>query len=589
MISILEKLGRLACSSNDPAELVQANVNEVPQIISVRRVSLVLIDRQGINIPASIGLPPDARVIRHPGEAPIIKWVLEHAEPLIVTDIDADERFQHTSRREAYLSKSFVCLPLIDQKKVVGVLSLTDRTDDGTFVDQDLRALTIFTNYLAYSLRNSFLLTRLRRNEKLLKRSHNQLKQRFHEIKVLYRLWRGMNNVMDLGSLARFILRRMPAILSVRRASIIIRDTRTSKLFILESVGVGKEYEKQPYLASSPIAEWVITNRQPLLINDINSDPRFSTLRRDGYRTGGFICVPLIHKNEVYGVLNVADKRHQAGFAETDMRIMSIFGNQLGVSLANTQLLDEISRRDQIKEEMTIARQIQTQYLPARRPNLSGIEVGAHLSSAEEIGGDFYDWVERDDGRTAFFIGDVSGKGIPAALTMVLSTTHLAELMMSASDLSVFMKCGHRRICHFSKGIQYVTAGAMILSADRQHLEFSLAGHPPFLHYRAATGDIVELSEGGLPLGMYEDLDDYPFGAVDVQPGDAILLYTDGVIAARDRFDKPYTKKRLMETFAAHAQEPAFTVVEHLQGALTAHMTGVPPFDDYTLISLRIR
>jgi len=589
MITILEKLGRLACSSNDPQELVRAIVSEVPHIIRVQRVSLVLIDRKGFHIPASIGLPQDASVIRHTTEAPIINWVAEHAETLVVKNIDEDERFQHTVRRESYLSKSFVSLPLIEQKKVIGVISLTDREDGGEFSETDLRSLAIFTNYLAYSLRNSFLLSRLRRNEKLLKRSHNQLKQRFHEIKVLYRLWRGMNNVMDLGSLARFILKRMPAILSVRRASIIIRDIRTGKLFILEAVGVGKEYEKQPYLSSSPVSEWVIANRQPLLINDINTDPRFRTLRREGYRTGGFICVPLIHKNEVYGVLNVADKRRQGGFAETDMRIMTIFGNQLGVALANTQLLEEISRRDQIKEEMAIARQIQTQYLPNRRPNLPGIEIGAHLSSAEEIGGDFYDWVERDDGRLAFFLGDVSGKGIPAALTMVLSTTHMAELMMSASDLSVFMKCAHRRICRFSKGVQYVTAGAMILSHDRRRLECALAGHPPMLLWRAATGDLIELSEGGLPLGMYEDLDDYPFGSVEIEPGDSILMYTDGVIDARDRFDKPFTKKRLIEVFTARAREQAFTVVEQLQSALSSHMTGVPPFDDFTLINLRVR
>lgn len=586
MIEVLEKLGRLACVRERPADLIRRIVSEVPRIVKVKRVSLMLIQGDGLISPANIGLPSEFSLIPDLDAAPVVKWVVEHQTPLIVDDISIDQRFagvafERSGGQSGYSSQAFVSLPMIEQGRVIGVLNLTEREDGGFFSREEVRLLGIFGDYLAFALRNAILQQRLRKNQR-------RLKGRIQEIRILYRLVTNVSKALELESLARLFVKLVPAILGVRRASIVLRDVASGKLFILESVGVQKEFRQSSSLRSTPVIEWVLKHQRPLVVDDIATDPRFSEFRKDGYQTGAFVSIPLFSKDDVIGVLSVSNKRRGKTFSPRDVKLIGLFSQQLGVTLANIYMVQELRKRERLQEEMNIARMIQQQFLPLHIPGFPGVECAARLTSAEEIGGDLYHFVERDDGRFAVFIGDVSGKGIPAALTMVLATSHMTEIARSCSDPTIFMTVAHRLLCQFSHGVQYVTVAMVIIDADARTVEYALAGHPPILHFRASTGTVEELDVGGMPLGLYEDTTDYPFGRATLAPGDRLMLYTDGVMDARDRFNDSFGRPRLRELFQKLSGERAGAIVEKLAGTIDEFMTGMSPYDDTTMVCLGV-
>ncbi|MBF0498717.1 MAG: SpoIIE family protein phosphatase [Candidatus Riflebacteria bacterium] len=422
VLSLIERLSRLTCEHCSPEELIRRIINEVPAIVKIDRLSLMLIHREGLSTPASIGLPTQYTLISSLDQAPVIKWVVEHKASLNIDNTDEDPRCNELGlKSDRYSSGAFISIPLIDQNKVIGVLNLTDRLDKGIFSSDEVRTLEVFTGYLAFALSNSLL-------KKKLEASRRKLKHR----------------------------------------------------------------------------------------------------------------------------------------------------------------IEELRKHDRLKEEMTIARMIQQQFLPLVMPEFPGIEVAAMLTSAEEIGGDFYNFIERDDGRFAIFIGDVSGKGIPAALTMILATSHMGEIARSASNPEVFMKCAHRLLCHYSQGHQYVTTAMLTIDPGCQSMEYCLAGHLPIMHYRAATRDIVELTEGGMPIGMYQEYDDYPFQCVKLEAGDRLLLYTDGVIDARNRLNKAFGAGTLKKLLIESGTKNVNCIVDEIRKAIANHTAGVNLFDDTTLIGLAI-
>ncbi|MFZ2956279.1 MAG: GAF domain-containing SpoIIE family protein phosphatase [Candidatus Ozemobacteraceae bacterium] len=586
ILGIIERLSKLTCVRCGPEELIRKIINEVPGIVKVGRLSLMLLHREGLSVPASIGLPQQYMLIPDIEQAPVVRWVVENGIPLVVENANEDPRCTELGfEPNRYSSGAFISLPLTDKGKVIGVLNLTDRLDDGHFSNDEVRTLQVFSGFLSFALSNALL-------KKRLDLSRRRLRNRIVEIKILYKLVKSVSKALELEGLARLFVKLVPSILGVSRASIVLRDPASNRLFILESVGVGREFKQSSYLRSSPVIEWVIKNQKPLLVDDIANDLRFSDghrdAHRDGYQRGSFISVPLFSNDQVIGVLSVSEKRRGKAFLHRDLKLVTLFGNQLGVTLANIYMVEEMRKRDRFKEEMNIARMIQQQFLPLVMPEFPGVDIAASLTSAEEIGGDFYHFIKRDDGRFSVFIGDVSGKGIPAALTMVLATSHMGEMARSSGNPTEFMKCAHRLLCHFTQGKQFITVAMLTLAPNGRSMEYCLAGHLPILHYRKKTGDIVDLAEGGMPLGLYLEYDDYPFEQIKLDPGDRLFLYTDGVIDARNRANGSFGVKAVKELILAHASESASILVDTIRNAISLHCTGMNPFDDTTLIGLGI-
>jgi sigma-B regulation protein RsbU (phosphoserine phosphatase) len=275
---------------------------------------------------------------------------------------------------------------------------------------------------------------------------------------------------------------------------------------------------------------WMQLNQMPLAIFDPASDVRFTGVTWDS-EFQSLLCVPLMVKSQMKGTLTVYNKKTGGGFDSGDERLLAIIASQSAQVIENARLYDEERAFARMREQVQLAVQVQSHLLPHAVQQIPGYDIAGKSIAAQEIGGDYFDFLTMSDGRSAICLGDVSGKGIPASLLManVQATIRLlASLSISAAET---MARANSLLCRSTSPEKFVTFFFSILDPESHTLAFYNAGHnPPLLFDTSGHSD---LRTSGLVLGM---IDGHPYkeGAVALAPGDVVVIYSDGVTEAVD-------------------------------------------------------
>lgn len=239
------------------------------------------------------------------------------------------------------------------------------------------------------------------------------------------------------------------------------------------------------------------------------------------------------------------------------------------------------------KTELQIASRIQLSFLPRVIPRIPGFGIAAISIPAKEVGGDFYDIIDIGQGKTGLVIADVSGKGVPAALFMVLSRTTVRTSLRMMGVVAAAMSDANRMICADADQGMFVTLFFGILDERTRAFTYSNAGHNPPMHFRAATGEIALMTSTGMALGVVEE-EVYTQETVTLHSGDVLVFYTDGVTEALDRDDRQFGEERLQKVIREFHQLPATGIVTKIQEEIQAFVAGTPQFDDITLMVIRV-
>ena len=234
---------------------------------------------------------------------------------------------------------------------------------------------------------------------------------------------------------------------------------------------------------------------------------------------------------------------------------------------------------------MELAAEIQRQILPKAMPEVPGYELAGWNRPARQVGGDYYDLLPAAGGRLVVTVGDVSGKGMPAAL--MVSVLHSAlRLMLDRQELCPgLMAQLNRHVCDSSTPNKFITLLSAELDPAGHRLTYLNAGHNPGLVV-GADGTLRQLPAGGLPLGLFPAAAYHP-GSVDLGPGDLVCLYSDGITEATDREGEELGTGRLADLLRSHAGEPLSVVVRAIDAAVSTHAQGEPQGDDQTVVLLR--
>ncbi|MDD1715643.1 MAG: SpoIIE family protein phosphatase, partial [Methanolinea sp.] len=239
------------------------------------------------------------------------------------------------------------------------------------------------------------------------------------------------------------------------------------------------------------------------------------------------------------------------------------------------------------KAELQIASQIQLSFLPRIIPSIPGFAIAAVSIPAKEVGGDFYDIIDLGPGKTGLVIADVSGKGVPAALFMVLSRTTVRASLRMMDVVGAALADANRMISADADRGMFVTLFFGILDEHARTFTYSNAGHNPPLCYRAATGKITLLTSTGMALGVMDD-EEYSQETVFLQSGDVLVFYTDGVSEAMDCNYGQFGEDRLMDLVQRFHQLPAAELVAKIQEEIRTFVAETPQFDDITLMVIRV-
>jgi serine phosphatase RsbU (regulator of sigma subunit) len=238
------------------------------------------------------------------------------------------------------------------------------------------------------------------------------------------------------------------------------------------------------------------------------------------------------------------------------------------------------------KAELRIASHIQLSFLPRSVPRIEGFDIAAVSTPAREVGGDFYDIIDLGKGRTGLVIADVAGKGVPAALFMVLSRTTVRTSARMKEPVAAAVTDANRMITADADQGMFVTLVLGILDNRIRQFTYGNAGHNPPLHYRSATGEMVPLNPTGMALGVDED-EVYTQATVTIDPGDVVVFYTDGVVEAENGEHGQFGEDRLVEVIREFHHLTAKGLLEKIQEAIAEFISGAPQYDDLTILVLR--
>lgn len=408
------------------------------------------------------------------------------------------------------------------------------------------------------------------------------------EVGKLHRLTEAaktVNSTLDLDRLLQIILDTALEIGTAERGTLYIVDDAKQELW--SKVLRGDTLVEIRLPMGRGIAGHVAATGESLRIDDAYLDPRFNPEFdvRSGFRTRSILCLPIRNKdNRIIGVLQLLNKRSGI-FTGEDEELMAALSVHSAIALENARLYAMERQSIMLEKELSSARAVQMSLLPHGAPSVPGYEIFGRTEPAQWVGGDYFDFIDLSDNKVALCLGDVTGKGLPAALLMANIQAILRSQMMGGATPRRIMYRTNKLLRQSITEGKFVTLFYSILDAEKHWLVFTNAGHEnPYLVKREGT--VTRLVTGGTVLGILDDLF-YEEEAVPLDPGDVIIVFSDGVTEAINSSEEMYGQQRLEECLMVNRHLPAEQLAGAVEASVKTFAGPVPMRDDLTLLVIR--
>lgn len=485
-------------------------------------------------------------------------------QPVLVNDV---------TKEEGYISAvphvhSELAIPLIIKNRVTGVINIEAR-EPGYFTDEHKRLLTLIASRMAVGIENAQLYTRSTRQARTLL--------------LMNEIAREVTSILNLDELLKRIGELLSRLIDYQMFSVLLLDPGGEKLQHRFSL----RFQENIHLKHEiPLGQGLVghaaQHKEAVLVPDVSKDARYIRLNPE---TRSELAVPLIYKDKVIGVLDLEHTR-RGFFSEDHKRTMTTLAAQIAIAIENARLYEEIARQERrLERDLSLARELQFRLLPSSYPKLENLEVAARFNPARTIGGDLYDFLHYSLSRAAIVIGDVSGKGAPAAIYAALVSGILrshapiepgpAE-MLSAVNFSL----SERRI-----EAQFVSLIYAVWDDTNRSLQVANSGLPRPIYCHNGKLEMIEAT--GLPLGLFDEAeyDEFTFKA---KPDDLFVFFSDGILDARNSAGDLFGRTRLEQVVSGVMDAAPQAVVDSIFAAVAAHSSGVETFDDQTVVAIKV-
>jgi len=369
------------------------------------------------------------------------------------------------------------------------------------------------------------------------------------------------------------------------RCMIMMRDDKNPELKVAVARLRDRVGEVGEIRISRSVIDEVVANGKSVLTSDAQADPRFAggTVMLQGVRS--VLAVPLGVGANVFGIIYADSPLADGRFTEDHLKVLTTLASVAAIRVENARLTEEQIERERLEREQQVASEIQQRFLPATAPTVNGYELQGISFPCYEIGGDYYDFIQREDGKLVVALGDVSGKGTAAALLM--SSLHAAIHAQADihDSLVKTISAVNRYLVDSIPANRFVTLFYAELDPKNGALSFLNAGHnPPLIVHTGGT--MEQLASGGLPLGIMPNAD-FREGRTKLYPGDVLVIYSDGVSEAVNPTGEEFGPTRLYEVVARNLDASAGGIRDRIESALTKFCQGTPAADDITLVIVK--
>ena len=417
-----------------------------------------------------------------------------------------------------------------------------------------------------------------------LEEENKRLKRAVEELSILNDLARAIGASLNTQEIIQTIVRRSLRASNAEQGVITLveeQDDQSMKTLVRTMVS---SREQGHFHFSQALLGWMHLNKKPLVINDPRTDERFRGIPWDD-SIRSLIAVPMMVKSELRGVLTVYNKKDGKPFAEDDQRLLAIIAGQSGQVVENARLHEKELALMKMQEELRLAARIQTELLPHTSPEIAGYEIAGRSIPAQEVGGDYYDFIPIDKHRMAFCLGDVTGKGLPASLLMANLQATLRGQTLTTGSPKTCLERSNQLLFQSTSPEKFATLFYAILDSQNHQVYYSNAGQDnPYLC--STQSGIKRLKVGGIPLGM---LPDFVFEqeSVPLEEDSLLVVYSDGVTEAMNAEEEMFGDDRIAAVLDQHKLAPASEIINQLVAAVKNHAAGHPQSDDITVVVVR--
>ncbi len=386
-----------------------------------------------------------------------------------------------------------------------------------------------------------------------------------------------------LNQVASLVFETVPA----ERCMIMLRDEAESGgMKILVARTRGKDEPVEEVRISRTVMDEVLKNGKSVLTSDAQHDPRYAsqTMALLGIRS--VLAVPLsVHEQEVFGIVYADSPTYEATFTEEHLNILTTLASVASIRIENARLLEERFERERMEHELELATEIQQSFQPSSPPVIEGYEFQGISFSCYEIGGDYYDFIKRHDGKMMIALGDVSGKGTAAALLM--SSVHAAIHAQVAAKNSLLetVLAVNQYLAENTPSNRFVTLFIAELDPETGKIAYINAGHNPPLIGRN-DGRVEQLGSGGFPLGIIPSAE-YELGETYLKGDEALVIYSDGVSEASDLAGEEFGMERLTEVIKQNLNKSASGLRDKIESSLSTFIQTAPAGDDITMVIVK--
>jgi phosphoserine phosphatase RsbU/P len=412
------------------------------------------------------------------------------------------------------------------------------------------------------------------------------------KLSILLSISRTLGKEIELDRLLVLIVAEVTSAMEAERSSLLLYDAQTGEL--VSKVAEGMSTREIRVQLGSGIAGATAKDRMTINIPEAYKDSRFNPSydHASGFRTRSILSAPILGQNgALLGVVQVLNKINQDAFTAEDERFLEAICIHLGIALERAEMVAAYLQSQMFKQSLQLAREIQMGLIPKEFPafpQIPQIDIFGAIDPAQDVGGDLYDFFLLDNNRICFIIGDVSDKGIPAALFMAMVRTafRIAALASNESIASILGRLNDF-LCESNHSQMFVTVFAGILDLRDGSIEYADGGHEPPYIVKALGGAAMLDKIGGLALGFIPAYD-FRAGKIQLESGDLLVLYTDGITEAMDLDHHLFGAERIQALLDRSAPGiSAQTLSKTLLGGVAAFVGGAHQSDDITLLVLK--
>jgi serine phosphatase RsbU (regulator of sigma subunit) len=564
----VEELGKDFTSALDPAQVMAVVTRRLPRSKGVAVCAVWESKENLLELAAAsehLALPSHLKTVALEGNL-LGRTVRQGAPQVLSSEKSRGDSLVNWARQQGL--KFLTSYPLMIDAQVMGVLMIGSNKPPSKSL---LTLQLVYSELAALALRDS----------RLLSSAH----QTVTKLSFLVEASKALNSTLDLPELLSRILDVAKSQVEAERGSLFLVDEQAGEIWSLIAHGLERQEIRLPL--GKGIAGHVARSGEIVNIPDAYADPRFNPEvdKRTGYTTRNILCLPIRNKaGKIIAVLQLLNKRKGA-FSPEDADFLMTLSAHIALALENAQLHQVLIEKERLDKEMALARGIQRSLLPETTPNVEGFEIAVVNEPCYAVGGDYYDFLTVGHNTLLAVIADVEGKGVASALVMSNLQAALRALILHLHSLNDVVEALNRKMLTDTRSRKYLSMFVGLIDLKRKSLHYINCGHVPPVIVRPGDGSL-RLTEGGMVIGLFDNAE-FERGQAKLQPGDVLVLCTDGITEAMDAEGEEYGTDRLIAAVERVATQKASEIVASVCDDVVQFSRRGTHLDDKVLIAIK--